>query len=137
MAGVDVGPQGGAKRAKNSDINMIPFIDLLMVTIAFLLITAEWTRMARIDADAQVPGATGGDTPPPPEKQLHVDMRSADRFVLTWKEGPITIESAEPDDWLSKARKFSRAKVAAEGWTDEDIDRIIKEERKAVQPQNG
>lgn len=48
----------------------------------------------------------------------------------------ITIEP-ESDDWLSKARQFSRAKVAAEGWSDEDIDRIIKEERKAVQPRNG
>jgi hypothetical protein len=49
----------------------------------------------------------------------------------------ITIEPAEPDDWLSKARKFARAKVIAEGWSDADIDRIIKEERKAVQPHNG
>ena len=46
----------------------------------------------------------------------------------------ITIEPDEPDDWIAKARKFSRPKVIAEGWTDADIDRIIKEERKAVQP---
>jgi hypothetical protein len=39
----------------------------------------------------------------------------------------------EPDDWIAKARKFARPKVIAEGWTDADIDRIIKEERKAVQ----
>jgi hypothetical protein len=37
-----------------------------------------------------------------------------------------------PNHWLSKARKFPRAKVAAEGWSDEDIDRIIKQERKAI-----
>ena len=47
------------------------------------------------------------------------------------------IEPDEPDDWLTKARKFARAKVVAEGWSDEDIDRIIKEERKAIQPQIG
>lgn len=41
----------------------------------------------------------------------------------------------EPDDWLTKSRKFARAKVLAEGWSDEDIDRVIKEELKAVQPQ--
>jgi hypothetical protein len=45
----------------------------------------------------------------------------------------ITIEPAEPDDWITKARRFARPKVIAEGWTDEDIDRIIDEERKAVQ----
>lgn len=49
----------------------------------------------------------------------------------------VTIEPPEPDDWLGKTRKFARAKVAAEGWDDADIDRFIKEERKAVQPQIG
>jgi hypothetical protein len=45
----------------------------------------------------------------------------------------ITIEPDEPDDWIAKARTFARPKVIAEGWSDTDIDRIIKEERKAVQ----
>jgi hypothetical protein len=46
----------------------------------------------------------------------------------------ITIEPDEPDDWIAKARAFARPKVIAEGWTDADIDRIIDEERAAVQP---
>ncbi len=61
----------------------------------------------------------------------------ARRGVPSDQRVTITIEPSEPDDWLSKARKFARAKVVAEGWSDADIDRIIKEERKAVQPQNG
>ena len=57
MGGVDVGGGGkGGRRSLDSEINMIPFIDLLMVTISFLLITAVWSHMARINADAQVPG---------------------------------------------------------------------------------
>jgi len=59
------------------------------------------------------------------------------RGVAPGQRVTITIEPDEPNDWLSKARKFARAKVAAEGWSDEDIDRIIKEERKAIQPQIG
>jgi hypothetical protein len=31
-------------------------------------------------------------------------------------------------------RRYARPRVIAEGWTDEDIDRIIDEEREAVQP---
>jgi hypothetical protein len=46
----------------------------------------------------------------------------------------ITIEPDEPDDWIAKARAFARPKVIAEGWTDADIDRVIDEERAAVQP---
>ena len=64
MAGVSVGGGGGGRRSLDSEINMIPFIDLLMVTIAFLLITAVWSHMARVNADAQVPG------PPRPDRGL-------------------------------------------------------------------
>ena len=56
MGGVSVGGGGGGRRSLDSEINMIPFIDLLMVTISFLLITAVWSQMARLNADAQVPG---------------------------------------------------------------------------------
>ena len=56
MGGVSVESGGGGRRSLDSEINMIPMIDLLMVTISFLLITAVWTHMARINADAQVPG---------------------------------------------------------------------------------
>ena len=57
------------------------------------------------------------------------------RGIAPGQRVTITIEPDEPDDWIAKARKFARPKVLAEGWTDADIDRIIKEERKAVQPQ--
>lgn len=56
------------------------------------------------------------------------------RGVAPERRVTVTIEPEEPDDWLAKARKFARAKVIAEGWSDDDIDRLIKEERKAVQP---
>jgi len=46
----------------------------------------------------------------------------------------VAVEPDEPDDWIAKARKFARPKVIAEGWSDADIDRIIEEERQAVQP---
>ena len=99
MGGVstDSGGKGG-RRSLDSEINMIPMIDLLMVTISFLLITAVWSHMARLNADAQVPG------PPrpteemqniPPEKQLHIEMRSADKFVLIWKQAGTVISTVD------------------------------------------
>src|ERR1700685_1680542 len=100
MGGVDIGTGGGGKRkALDSDINMIPMIDLLMVTISFLLITAVWSRMARLNADAQVPGSEGVQPPPPapPVKQLHVEMRARDKFALVWNEaGPVIGTSEVP-----------------------------------------
>jgi biopolymer transport protein ExbD len=99
MGGIDVGGGGGGKRkALDSEINMIPMIDLLMVTISFLLITAVWTHMARINADAQVPGPPRPDVEQEktePEKQLHIEMRDEDKFVLVWKQGSTTVDSID------------------------------------------
>jgi biopolymer transport protein ExbD len=99
MAGVDVGGGGkGGRKALDSDINMIPMIDLLMVTISFLLITAVWTSMARINADAQVPGPPRPDQEvekQEPEKQLHIEMRSPDKFVLIWKQAGTVISTID------------------------------------------
>ncbi|HEX4447403.1 MAG TPA: biopolymer transporter ExbD [Polyangiaceae bacterium] len=99
MGGIDVGGGGGGKRKSlDSEINMIPMIDLLMVTISFLLITAVWTHMARINADAQVPGPPRPDVEQEktePEKQLHIEMRDEDKFVLVWKQGSTTVDSID------------------------------------------
>ena len=59
------------------------------------------------------------------------------RGIAPGQRVTITIEPDEPDDWIAKARRFARPKVLAEGWTDADIDRIIDEERDAVQPRLG
>ena len=97
MAGVNVDQGSGRRRTLDSEINMIPMIDLLMVTISFLLITAVWTHMSRLNANAMVPGDPSRVIDPPraPEKQLHVMMRSDDKFVLVWKEGAVVVDSIE------------------------------------------
>jgi hypothetical protein len=61
----------------------------------------------------------------------------ARRGVAPEQRVTITIEPDEPEDWVTKAWRFARPKVIAEGWTDADIDRIIDEERDAVQPHRG
>lgn len=89
MAGIDVG-SGSKQRAMNQEVNMIPFIDLLFVTIAFLLITAVWVNYSRINANAQYPGANHGGDTPTPTKDLHLHAEP-DTFVLTWKQGSTVI----------------------------------------------
>ena len=92
MAGaVAVSGSKGGRKALDTEINMIPMIDLLMVTISFLLITAVWVHMSRVEANAQVPGS---DTAPPcegaectPPRFLHVEMRDPAKFTLFWSEG--------------------------------------------------
>jgi hypothetical protein len=61
----------------------------------------------------------------------------ARRGVAPGQRITVTIEPDEPDDWISKARKFARPKVIAEGWTDGDIDQLIKQAQKEVEPNLG
>ena len=99
MGGVDVGGGGkGKRKTLDSEINMIPMIDLLMVTISFLLITAVWTHMSRVNSDAQVPGPPRPDVEQEkvePEKQLNVQMTAEDKFTLIWKQGATTVDSID------------------------------------------
>ena len=60
-------------------------------------------------------------------KELERRGMAPDRHVT------VTIE---PNDWLAEVRRFTRPRVIAEGWSDADIDRIIDEERDAVQPRS-
>jgi biopolymer transport protein ExbD len=125
MAGVDVGPSGGHKRATNSDINMVPFIDLLFVTVAFLLITAVWVTNSRITADAQVPGkdSCGADCTTVTEKVLHVSIGEND-FGLAWKQaGTVLSEVRVPksqamtgDEGSQMVRYPELAKAIASEW---------------------
>jgi biopolymer transport protein ExbD len=96
MAGIDVGGHGG-KRATNHEIPLIPFIDFLLCLVAFLLVTAVWSQMARINADARVPGPPQPDEPkdPPKEKQLHVEMKGDQKFQLIWKEGNTVVNTID------------------------------------------
>src|SRR5262245_54683296 len=99
MGGVstDGGGKGGRKSV-DSEINMIPMIDLLVCCISFLLITAVWSHMSRINADAQVPGPPNPEkelNPQPPDKMLHVEMKAEDKFTLIWKQGPTVISSTD------------------------------------------
>jgi len=96
MAGIDTGGHGG-KRATNHDIPLIPFIDFLLCLVAFLLVTAVWSQMARINADARVPGPPK-DEPPEEikkEKQLHVEMKGDTKFQLIWKEGNTVVNTID------------------------------------------
>ena len=51
--GMDLGNAKGPKKPLDATINLVPFIDLMAVTISFLIMTAVWTQIGRL----QVAGA--------------------------------------------------------------------------------
>lgn len=47
--GMDLGQGGkGGKKPLDTAINLVPFIDLMAVTISFLIMTAVWTQLGRL-----------------------------------------------------------------------------------------
>ena len=60
---VDTGNKGG-KKPLNADLNLVPYIDLLTCMVAFLLITAVWSQLARLNVHQKGQGQAGDDTPP-------------------------------------------------------------------------
>ncbi len=93
MAILDVGGNSGS-RDLNHELPLVPFIDFLLCIVAFLLVTAVWSEMARIDANAGVPAVTK-DAPEPPTAEFHVDMRARSRFVLAWRHGSTVVVQEE------------------------------------------
>jgi len=116
MGGVDVGGGKGGKRNVDQEINMIPFIDLLMVILSFLLITAVWSSMARLNANAQVPSDKASNTKE--EKKvdpavLHVRVSEKDKkFKLEWQQGKKTDDIASIDMDPDASGRFPKLEEA-------------------------
>ena len=139
MATLDVGSGHGGRRALDHDIPLIPFIDFLLCLVAFLLVTAVWSQMARLRADAQVPGKQDEGTPEL-TRELHVNAQGDNRFHLLWKENGTIINSVDVERKrvnMGDSGDYSypdlAAKVAAEWQTngqhravaDQKLDRAV------------
>jgi len=55
----------------------------------------------------------------------------ARRGIAPDRHVTITIE---PDDWLAEVRRYARPKVIEAGWSDDDIDRLVKQAQAEVEP---
>lgn len=75
MGGIAVGGGHGGKKNVDSEIPLVPFIDLLLCCVMFLLVTAVWNRLARLDANQQVPGQAPQMDQPPPEERIQLYLQ--------------------------------------------------------------
>lgn len=115
MASISVGGGHGGKKAVDADIPLIPFIDLLLCCVMFLLVTAVWNRLASLPANMQVPSPNAVDVAPPP---------SISYYLQVTHEG-YTLSSSAGD----------RLEIPRNGETyDQDTLRARLEERRAADP---
>jgi biopolymer transport protein TolR len=77
MGGADLGPaSSGKKKPLDTTINLVPFIDLMAVTISFLIMTAVWTQIGRLQvSSAGGPSDSAEDT----EKTVPLTLLISDK----------------------------------------------------------
>ena len=85
----------GKKKSLDSELNLVPFIDLLSCLISFLLITAVWTQITSLKV-TQTGGLTPEQEKPEEEdKTIEVKVTLTDRgYILSLAGNQIEIAKA-------------------------------------------
>ncbi len=89
MGGVNVDSGGhGGKKNVDSEIPLVPFIDLLLCCIMFLLVTAVWNKLARLEINQQQPSSQAPMDSPPPEETIRLFLQIKNTgYVLAATDG--------------------------------------------------
>ncbi len=64
--GMDLGSKKGGRKSLDTPINLVPFIDLMAVTISFLIMTAVWSQAGKLGVTQQ--GGAPVDGAPPTDE---------------------------------------------------------------------
>jgi biopolymer transport protein ExbD len=100
---IDSGKSG--KKPLNAELNLVPYIDLLTCMVAFLLITAVWTQLARLSASQKGQGQAGEETPP--EQQVNI-------VVVVNQEGFNLVVGQEQTPIAKKGDQYDFEKLGTE-----------------------
>ena len=113
MAGIQVG-QGHGRRAVDHEIPLVPFIDLLLCCVMFLLVTAVWNRLAALESTIDRPGD--------PHATTEYDGPPALRIALHANSIEVSSEAGERVS-LTRDEHWSALREALQGRaTDQDVD---------------
>jgi len=90
------GGGGDRKKPLNADLNLVPYIDLLTCMVAFLLITAVWTQLARLRVGQKGPG-TGEVADVVPDKIAVVVHDDGFNVIVGNDQKPLPRKAGELD----------------------------------------
>jgi biopolymer transport protein ExbD len=120
-AGPDPNAKGG-KRALDASVNLVPYIDLLMTIMTFLVMTAVWTQIASLE----IQNSSGGQQEEQEEKDE--DKPKPILVVLTDRGLKVGEEGAEEPlvDYPNTADgyDFAAAKTQLKGLKDARPERV-------------
>jgi len=91
MAGIDTGGGHGGKKAVNQEIPLVPFIDFLLCCVMFLLVTAVWNQLARIQTNQSIAGTPSADQQEEPPVRRRLKVTQAGYDIIIGTEAPTSI----------------------------------------------
>jgi len=120
--GMDLGNSGkGGKKPLDTAINLVPFIDLMAVTISFLIMTAVWTQIGRLQV-SQAGGPSTEETPQEQTKTVQLTLAiTPEQLVLTADQStfdPIPL-SRDANGKLDLVKLNERFKMLKEQFPDQ------------------
>jgi biopolymer transport protein ExbD len=110
--GIQVAQKGGRKPL-DAELNLVPFIDLLSCCISFLLITAVWTQLSRIDVSQKGQGQAGTEVEEKPPELKLVLIVDDSGFRLSTSVGevhPMPKKDGKAYDFEALNKKLSEVK---------------------------
>jgi len=88
--GMDLGTSSkGGKKPLDTAINLVPFIDLMAVTISFLIMTAVWTQIGRLQVSQS--GGISQEEQQEQENQVPVNLTVTEK-ELRLSAGPASFD---------------------------------------------
>jgi len=114
-------PGKGGKKALDANINLVPYIDMLMTIMTFLMMTAVWTQLAMLE----VQNASGG---PPEDQQEEPDPDKPKPIIVLITADALKVqeEGGELQEFPSSgdAYDLDGAKAALKALKDAKPERV-------------
>jgi biopolymer transport protein TolR len=113
MHGSGQGSGHGPRRKRvDAELNLVAYIDLLTCMIAFLLITAVWTQLARLEAANRSPGGSLEDPDSLARTRLVVAVNDEGFNVLVNQDRQIIPRRAADYDFAALGAALAKLKAA-------------------------
>jgi biopolymer transport protein TolR len=110
----------GRRKSVDADLNLVPYIDLLTCMVAFLLITAVWTQLARLKVDQKGQGESGAASVEPQTKIAILVHQDGFGVVANEEQKPLPKQRGDYD-YATLTTELKRLKDAYPDKTDVQV----------------
>jgi biopolymer transport protein ExbD len=123
MGGAAAEPVKGGKRGMDAAINLVPYIDLLMTIMTFLMMTAVWTQIASLEVQNSSGGQQEEKQEEDPDKPKPILVIISDRAIKVGEEGAEVAPIDYPN--TGDGYDFEAAKLQLKSLKEARPERVI------------